>query len=481
MYKRARKSYSKPTVTGSGDYSLNQIVKGSGKRPLQFGSSKGLSGDVYVTHREFVSNITVTPPQGGGSTPFQVTSYPINPGLLNSFPFLSQIAQAFTLFEFDGLVYEYKPTSGEYGSSSSNQLGKVIMCTNYDPDVANFTSSVQMENYDYANSCKPSTGAMHGVECKEKNRATNILYCRNSVSAKDKVFTDVGNFQIATEGINFAVGTANSAIVGELWVSYKVRFSRANINSANVGSTVLFDSFASQCVAGGDSAAAETAGTNGTWFGTALATNGDALVGNPTRFGPAPSTYSAQPDINNNLGGVLDCNLSSATLLGYTNPNNLATPLIPTYTGIRAEVMRYRFPVALSSGFYRITYVGQGQKLNPVASTTTAGWLAGGGFLFTNCTPISNSLFYQFFGAGYGTSATTNANGIVGNQQLNLNVCGTNIGTTALVEYSFDVAIVGTNASVLWNAQNTFTAATAWTTANITKVFIQQLNPSYLS
>ena len=214
MYKRRRTSSAymhKGGIRGRGDYQVNQIVRGSSHKPLQFGSSKNSSGDVFITHREFVQNITVVPPTGGGSTSFNNVSIAINPGLVTSFPFLSQIANAFTLYEFDGLVFEYKPTSGEYGSSASNQLGKVIMATNYDPDAQPFTSSVQMENYDYANSSKPSLGMMHGVECKSKSRATNILYTRNVASAKDKVFTDVGLLQIATEGINFARPVKNES------------------------------------------------------------------------------------------------------------------------------------------------------------------------------------------------------------------------------------------------------------------------------
>lgn len=180
-------------------------------------------GDITIDYREFLQNVTVTLSAAGTST-FNLNSFSINPGLQSSFPFLSQISQNFTLYEFEGLMYQYVPTSGEFGSSSSNQLGKVIMATNYDPDANNFNTSQQMENYQGAASCKPSCGQIHGVETEPSQRATNQLYVRTGDSSKDKIFTDLGTFQIATEGISG--GAAGTYVIGELWVTYKIKLLR---------------------------------------------------------------------------------------------------------------------------------------------------------------------------------------------------------------------------------------------------------------
>jgi len=237
----------------------NQIMAGSGQRPLSVNASRGTSGDVFLSHREFISNVfasttaTVTNgtalPTATNLSTFTNITFPINTGLANTFPWLSQLAQNFTLYELQGLIFEYRPTSGEFGNLAGNSLGKVIMATDYDPDATPFTSSVQMENYDYATSCKPSQHMAHGVETKRTQTSVNMMYVRTGNVSRDKVFTDLGLFQIATEGVpvttpayssSTASGTyTTNAAIGELWVTYKVKLSRAtlygSIQNSNVG------------------------------------------------------------------------------------------------------------------------------------------------------------------------------------------------------------------------------------------------------
>ena len=79
---------------------------------------------------------------------------------------------------------------------------------------------VIMENYDYASACKPSEHMVHGVETKNSQLITNNYYVRVGPSSKDKVFTDVGIFSIATEGLPIipASGANVYVPIGELWV-----------------------------------------------------------------------------------------------------------------------------------------------------------------------------------------------------------------------------------------------------------------------
>lgn len=239
---------------GFGDYSSNQIVGGGSNNQQMISVNKtDLSGDVYVQREEFVGNVVVTG-NAGQPTAFQVTSYSLNPGLAKTFPWLSQIAQNFTLYEFYGLIFQYKPLFSEDAGVSSN-LGKVIMCTEYDPSSTNFLTSVQMENYDYSNSSKPSCGMHHGVETKSSQQALNMQYVRTGSTTRDLIFTDIGNFQIGTEGIPLAAG-ATSAIIGELWVTYRVKLSRAEIYGSLLGNNILNDYLSGTTVA-----AALTTGT----------------------------------------------------------------------------------------------------------------------------------------------------------------------------------------------------------------------------
>lgn len=240
---------------GMGSYDMgtqnNSLVHGGNNDSMSLASVNPSmsddSGDVIMSHSEFIGNVVATVTLPSGATPsvvqstFQNTVYPINPGLQASFPFLCQLAQNYTMYKLQGCMFQYKPTSGE-GGGSSNQLGKLIMATDYDPMAEPFINSVQMENYQYSQSTKPSLAARHGVETAEGQGVTGMKYVRTGTSTRDKSFTDYGLFQVATEGIPInAKAGSNTVIIGELWVSYKIRLSRANLYSSLLGFNIKND------------------------------------------------------------------------------------------------------------------------------------------------------------------------------------------------------------------------------------------------
>lgn len=222
---------------GWGDYSPqsgNDLIVGSGsQQAIQVNRAEGdASGDICLAHTEFLRNIEVTIPSSGSSA-FTLVELPINVGLGSTFPFLSQIASNYTLYDLQGLIFQYKPTSGENGQAGNNAIGKIIMATQYDPDAPPFISSVQMENYAYSNSTKPSCGAIHGVETAFGKTSIDLLYVRTGNTTKAKNFTDTGTFYFASEGVP---GTAGDKVqIGELWVTYMVRLSRPTIDNLIIG------------------------------------------------------------------------------------------------------------------------------------------------------------------------------------------------------------------------------------------------------
>lgn len=250
---------------GFGDYDqglvTNQLIANGPAKSAYSSISVNpddLSGDIIYSHSEFVQNITASA-SGAGQSAFELSKFPVNPGLAATFPFLSQLAQNFEIYEFHGLVFQYKPTSGESGASS-NALGKVIMAVNYDPTAADFINSVQMENYDYASSTKPSVGMVHGVETDMSRNITNAQFIRTGSSTKQLPFTDLGNLYVATEGVPFSA--AGSQIVGELWVSYKIRLSRSNLYGALLGSNIGYDFFTQPGASGTTGAMTASAGNS---------------------------------------------------------------------------------------------------------------------------------------------------------------------------------------------------------------------------
>lgn len=221
---------------GWGDYAApvsgNQIITAppppDAATPV-FVNASDATGDVWISHREFVSNVVVKVDEGLATSKFDTKKFPLNPGLKATFPWLSSIAANFELYDFEGLLFQYVPN---YGEGNSNMLGKIIMATNYDPNAGDFTTAIQMQNYDYSNSCKPSVGMVHGVETHNSAQVVNNMYIRTEEVTRDKTFTDLGNFYIGYEGIPTASGMpagtgGEEVIIGELWITYRIKLSRA--------------------------------------------------------------------------------------------------------------------------------------------------------------------------------------------------------------------------------------------------------------
>lgn len=196
-----------------------------------------VNADEFVFSRnEFVRNITVTA-TAAGNTPFTMTSLALNPGLETVFPWLSAVAQNFTYWKPLGIIFHFKPTTSDYGATGANQLGNVYAACNYDPEAIPFLTSQQMLNYAGSNSCKPSEHMMFGVECDPSKRSVEELYVRATANPpgpapsgqKGKTFTDLGLFQIATEGI--PVSAAGTFVIGQLFVRYKIKLSQPSITT----------------------------------------------------------------------------------------------------------------------------------------------------------------------------------------------------------------------------------------------------------
>lgn len=202
-------------VTGFGDYKVqsNSIVMGQ-----SVPSFRSAGDGMICCHREFITDIT-------GSVNFLNTSVPIQPGLPTLFPWLQILAQAFEEYTMMGLVFEYRPSSGTALTSASSALGVVIFATNYDVLDGPFTNKQQMESYEYSTSTVPFASCIHAVECKRSSRPVNTLFTRTSVvpSGGDARLYDVGSFQYATQGMQSVY------VVGELWVTYDIKFSKPRI------------------------------------------------------------------------------------------------------------------------------------------------------------------------------------------------------------------------------------------------------------
>jgi len=201
------------SLIGCGDYSVskNSITQ----TPVEFEAAKK---GYRVAHTDYITDI-VSP-----GTAFQVTSFVINPMNPSLFPWLPNIAQNFEEFEVLGMVFMYKPTSGEAVSSTDAALGTVVFATQYNVNDAAFVDKLSMEQYQFATSTVPSSSMVHPVECDRSKTPISILYVAGPDSTTvDPKFSSLGVFNYAT------VGQQATANLGELWVSYDILFSKPRL------------------------------------------------------------------------------------------------------------------------------------------------------------------------------------------------------------------------------------------------------------
>lgn len=202
-------------IFGFGDYSVEHNSLIGSDVPV---FSKADAGTIRLRNREFIQEIN-------SSVTFAVQSFMVNPGVVTTFPFLSQIAANYEQYVIHGLVFYYRSLSANMVSGSNTALGAIIMAAEYNAAAPNFTSKFQMENYEFAVSGKPSEDVMFPLECAPEASGVRHLNVRSAAvpSGQDVKTYDFANFQLAT------LGSQAASDVGELWVSYDVELLKPRL------------------------------------------------------------------------------------------------------------------------------------------------------------------------------------------------------------------------------------------------------------
>lgn len=223
-------------ISGNGAYRINSLVNGQPpevKIPL-FGPTDSVDLIDFI-HAEYICDIN-TP---AVPTAFTVQSFNINPGLNGVFPLLSQIAQNFEEYELVSMAAVFTPVVSE--SSTSGQMGEVLMATCYNPANPSFASKAEMEAYAGKVTGRPCDDIVHGIECDPLQRGgSTIEYVRaGAVAAGEDIKTyDHAKFQIATNGLPFLAGTQ----IGYLTFTYRIRLRKVKFWSS-LGKSIMYDEF----------------------------------------------------------------------------------------------------------------------------------------------------------------------------------------------------------------------------------------------
>ncbi len=211
-------------IAGTGDYTIS----GSGMSGVP-GFQPGRKNVARIQHREYVGDVVASSTAGQ----FLNTSYPINPGISTSFPWLSTIAQQYDQWRPVGMMVEFVSSSSSYSGTSA--LGIISIAADYDVLDATYTSKIEMNNSMFAVSGPCSENLRFAVECKPSLTSNKLYFTRGAAvpSTDNARFFDLCNLQVATYG-----ATADQ-VCGELWITYDIEFQKPQIYGGNLGKGIL--------------------------------------------------------------------------------------------------------------------------------------------------------------------------------------------------------------------------------------------------
>ncbi|QMW68662.1 capsid protein [Crucivirus-113] len=227
-------------VLGSGAYDFGEEVKapvGMVKNSL---FDKGMDSvpamhstgaSVRICHREYIRDISST-------VAFSNTKFELNPGLSESFPWLSQLAGAFTNYKWNGLAVQLKTMAGNSVASTTSTLGIYGMVAQYNTSLDNYANKSQCENAQGAVSAIISNSLMLGVECDNSASPFKNLYVRQGAvpDGNPPQMYDLCNVQI------FSSGAQAAQTCAELWITYDIELLNPLMSSHQTqGLATLFD------------------------------------------------------------------------------------------------------------------------------------------------------------------------------------------------------------------------------------------------
>ncbi len=289
---RSRKQAKRENAFGSG-LGMGAMAPAAVSAAWGLGKAKWVSpikgGCLRIQHSELLGN-------SSGSVAFAVSSYSLNPGLSNIFPWLSGIANSFEKYRFHKLNIVFRTMKG------TSTAGELILAVDFDAADGPPSTKQEMFSYEGAVKCAPWENVMY--RCSMQNlSSTDALYTRSTLIAGTDIKTyDVGNLMVATEAC------ADTSIIGDVFLEYDVEFFTpqfSNSSSVHSGGEKI------SSVGGSNAAVFGTTQTiTGTTYATATGTTmtfvvpGEYLVvlyatgttlANPTRSGTASASYLASP------------------------------------------------------------------------------------------------------------------------------------------------------------------------------------------
>lgn len=213
------------SLFGSGDYSVEARTAGyetaansmiepvTAEQVPLFSESSKHHGAVTVRHREYIQDLF-----SGTSVLPTAQEFIITPTNVDTFPWLSTIAQNFEQWIPLGIVFEFVSTAGSAINGTSAALGDVNFATQYNSAAPLFLNKSQLLNHFYSSSAATNANLMHAVECAPDDTPIMPRYLDrdNFVIPTDPRLDALGVFQY--------IGTGSPAayFCGQLWITYEI-------------------------------------------------------------------------------------------------------------------------------------------------------------------------------------------------------------------------------------------------------------------
>lgn len=198
---------------GFGDYTINKntIIGAGGTVPSMHSTNDGL----VVRHREYIGDLF-------SSTTFATNTIPLNPGLIDSYPWLSKIACCFQQYKILGAVVQFIPQTSD-ALSTGGSLGNVTLAAQYRTDQPAYPSMTMALESEFAVSGVPSEPLVLAIECDPRLSAYNSWYVR---SAPQDTNEDVKTFDFVSLNILVSSNPVALTVLGQIWISYEIELMR---------------------------------------------------------------------------------------------------------------------------------------------------------------------------------------------------------------------------------------------------------------
>lgn len=208
---------------GSGSYQDNQLIQGSSYFPVGGAFANDETGSVTYSARQFVRIVNAP-----GTSGFSKVQIAINPGLEESFPWLSGTAMNFEEYAFSQLVFEFQNTLEIGGLNTEGQTGTMCMLCDYNNNDETFDSVEQMIQYHGSVAGKITDDLRMGVECDPGKGRNGTRFVRTKPV---KIGGDIEEYDAGELVLGFSNVPSNlqNKQIGYLWVFYTVTLSKPKL------------------------------------------------------------------------------------------------------------------------------------------------------------------------------------------------------------------------------------------------------------